>query len=150
MSKELVSSMDIAAPAERVWEVLVDFAAFPAWNPFITQAEGRLKVGGRLTLRMQPVGGSAVTLRPTVVEVVEARRLRWRGRVGVPGLFDADHLFTVEPSGAATSRLVQQEHFSGLLIPFFQRSLDRGTLPAFQAMNSALKDRAERANAARD
>jgi uncharacterized protein YndB with AHSA1/START domain len=61
MSKELVSSVDIAAPAERVWEVLVDFAAFPVWNPFITKAEGRLEIGGRLTLRMQPVGGSAVT-----------------------------------------------------------------------------------------
>src|SRR5688572_13505176 len=32
-------SIDIAAPAKTVWEVLVDFAAFPAWNPFITQAE---------------------------------------------------------------------------------------------------------------
>ena len=149
MSKELVSSIDIAAPAERVWEVLVDFSAFPAWNPFITQAEGRLEVGGGLTLRMQPVGGSAVTLRPTVVEVVDGQRLRWQGRLGVPRLFDADHLFTVEPQGAAGSRLVQQEQFSGLLVPFLQRSLDRGTLPAFHAMNTALKDRAEKATAVR-
>jgi hypothetical protein len=37
-----------------------------------------------------------------------------------------------------------REQFSGLLVPFFQRSLNRGRLPAFQAMNSALKDRAER------
>jgi uncharacterized protein YndB with AHSA1/START domain len=85
MSKELFSSIDIAAPAERVWEVLVDFAASPVWNPFITQAEGRLEVGAQLTLRMQPVGGSAVTLRPTVVEVVDRRRLRWQGRLGVHG-----------------------------------------------------------------
>jgi hypothetical protein len=148
MSKELVSSIDIAAPAERVWEVLVDFAAFPAWNPFITQAEGLLEVGGRLTLRMQPVGGSAIKLRPTVVEMVDGQRLRWKGRLGVRGLFDADHQFIVEPHGAAGSRLVQQEQFSGLLVPFFQRSLDRGTLPAFQAMNAALKDRAEKATAA--
>jgi hypothetical protein len=149
MSKKLVSSIDIAAPAERVWEVLVDFAAFPLWNPFITQAEGPLEVRGRLTLRMQPVGGSAVTLRPTVVEVVDGQRLRWQGRLGVRGLFDADHLFIVEPLGAAGSRLVQQEQFSGLLVPFLQRSLDRGTLPAFHAMNAALKDRAEKTTAAR-
>ncbi|MDF2746507.1 MAG: hypothetical protein K0S98_791 [Propionibacteriaceae bacterium] len=71
MSKELVSSIDIAAPAERVWEVMVDFDAFPTWNPFITSAEGTVQVGGRPTLRMQPVGGAAVTLRPTVVEVVD-------------------------------------------------------------------------------
>ena len=118
MSKELASSIDIEAPAQKVWDLLVDFAAYPTWNPFITRAEGRIEVGGRLTLRMQPVG-----------------------------LFDADHLFIVEPHGAG-SRLVQQEHFSGLLVPFFQRSLDDGTLPAFHAMNAALKDQAERATAA--
>src|SRR5215211_8829895 len=149
MSKVLVSSIDIEAPAEKVWELLLDFTAYPTWNPFITRAEGTVQAGGRLTLRMQPVSGSAVTLRPTVVEVVDGHRLRWQGRLGVRGLFDADHLFIVEPQGAAGSRLIQQEQFSGLLVPFLQRSLDRGTLPAFQAMNSALKDRAERATAAR-
>jgi hypothetical protein len=95
------------------------------------------------------VGGSAVTLRPTVVEVVDGQRLRWQGSLGLPLLFDADHLFTVAPRGAAGSQLVQQEQFSGLLVPFFRGSLDRGTLPAFQAMNTALKDRAEKATAAR-
>jgi hypothetical protein len=129
--------------------VLVDFDAFPTWNPFITSAEGTVQVGGRLTLRMQPVGGAAVTLRPTVVDVVDGQRLRWQGRLGVRRLFDADHLFLVEPRGAGGSRLVQHEQFSGLLVPFFQRALDRGTLMAFHAIDAALKDRAERATAAR-
>jgi hypothetical protein len=149
MSKELISSIDIEAPAEKVWELLIDFTAYPTWNPFITRAEGPVEVGGRLTFRMQPVGGSAVTLRPTVVEVVEGHRLRWHGRLGVRGLFDADHLFILESHGATRSRLVQREQFNGLLVPFVQRSLDRGTLPAFHAMNTALKDRAERATASR-
>ena len=100
MSKELVSSIKIDAPASLVWEILVDFDAFPTWNPFITSADGTVQAGGRLTLRMQPVSGSSVTLRPTVVEVVEGRRLRWQGRLRVRGLFDADHLFLVEPRGA--------------------------------------------------
>ena len=149
MSKELISSIDIEAPAEKVWELLIDFTAYPTWNPFITRAEGPVEVDGRLTLRMQPVSGSAVTLRPTVVEVVEGHRLRWQGRLGVRGLFDADHLFILEAHGSTRSRLVQREQFSGLLVPFVQRSLDRGTLPAFHAMNAALKDRAERATASR-
>jgi hypothetical protein len=113
------------------------------------QAKGRAEVGGQLSLRMQPVVGSAVTLRPTVVEVIEGRRLRWLGRLGIGGLFDAEHLFILEPHGASGTRLVQQEMFSGLLVRLLQRSLDRGTLPAFEAMNTALKDRAERATVAR-
>jgi hypothetical protein len=149
MSKTLDSSIDIEAPARDVWELLIDFAAFPLWNPFIVDAEGRPQVGSQLRLRMQPVGGAAVKLQPRVVEVIDGQRLRWEGRFGVRGLFDADHLFIVEPRGAARSRLVQQETFSGLLVPFFGRSLDRGTLPAFQAMNMALKERAEKAIGAR-
>lgn len=129
--------------------MLVDLSAFAQWNPFITSAEGELAVGARLTLRMQPVGGAAMTLRPLVVEVADGHRLRWRGRLVMPGLFDAEHLFVVEPLGAERSRLVQQEQFSGLLVPFFQRSLDRGTLPAFHAMNQALQTRAEGATASR-
>ena len=54
MRKELISSIDIAASAPEVWKVLVNFDAYFRWNPFITSAEGPLRVGGRLTLRMQP------------------------------------------------------------------------------------------------
>ena len=104
MRKDLISSIDIAAPAAVVWNVLVDLDAFSTWNPFITSAEGQLRVGSRLTLRMQPVGAAAVTLRPSVVEVVEGHRLRWQGRLVVRGLFDADHLFVVEPLGADGAR----------------------------------------------
>jgi hypothetical protein len=149
MGVELVSSVGLAAPPQAVWAVLIDFAAYPDWNPFIVQAEGVAAVGGRLRLRMQPMNGSAVSLRPTVVEVLPCRRLRWQGRLGVPGLFDADHVFTIEPQGASASRLVQREQFSGLLVPLFKGSLNRGTLPAFHAMNTALKERAERAIALR-
>ncbi|HEY5786102.1 MAG TPA: SRPBCC domain-containing protein [Microlunatus sp.] len=147
MSKELISSIDIAAPASVVWDVLVDLEAYASWNPFITSAEGPLRVGGRLVLRMQPADGAAVTLRPSVVEIVEGHRLRWRGRLMIRGLFDADHQFTVDPMGPRGSRLVQQEQFSGALVPLFRGPLDRGTLPAFHAMNQALKARAERTSA---
>jgi hypothetical protein len=39
--------------------------------------------------------------------------------------------------------LVQKEDFRGALVPLVARTLDRGTLPAFVAMNEALKQRAE-------
>jgi len=144
MSKQLRSAIEVDASPQQVWRVLVDLAAYPEWNPFIVEAAGQVEPGGRLSLRMQPVGGRAMTLRPTVVAVEEGTTLRWRGRLGVPGLFDAEHSFTLEPLPAGRTRLHQDEHFGGLLVPFTARSLDRGTLPAFEAMNEALKHRAER------
>jgi hypothetical protein len=40
---------------------------------------------------------------------------------------------------------VQQERFTGVLVPLFARNLDTHTLPGFNAMNAALKARAEAA-----
>ena len=142
MSKTLVTEIHIDAPPERVWQVLRDLDAYPEWNPFVVRATGRAEVGERLTLRLQPVVGRATTVRPTVLEVREGARLRWLGRFGIRGILDADHRFALEPSGAGT-RLVQEEDFRGLLVPFVARTLDRGTLPAFVLMNAALKARAE-------
>ena len=144
MTKRLRTDVDIDATPERVWEVLTDLAAYPTWNPFIVQAEGAVELGRRLTLTMKPLGGRATTLRPRLVEVDVPRRLRWRGTVGVPGLMDAEHTFTLEPRGSGT-RLVHQEDFRGVLVPFLAASLDRSTLPAFMAMNEALRSRAEHA-----
>jgi hypothetical protein len=144
MAKQLRSEIDIHATPERVWQVLTDLPAYPRWNPFITSAEGEVRQGGRLTLRMQPAGGRAMTFRPTVLEATQGRQLRWLGHLLVSGLFDGEHSFTIRPLGDGQVRLVQQEDFRGLLVPLLARSLDRRTLPGFERMNQALKRRAER------
>ena len=63
----------------------------------------------------------------------------------MPGILDAEHCFTLEPLDGGGTRLHQDEQFRGLVVPFLARSLDRGTLPAFHAMNEALKGRVEQA-----
>jgi hypothetical protein len=143
MSAELRSAIDIDAPAERVWAVLTDLAAYPEWNPFIVSADGEVAAGNRLTLTMQPVGARRTTVRPAVIEAEPGRRLRWRGSLGLPALLDADHTITLvgRPDGV---RLIQAEMFRGLLVPLLAGSLRGHTLPAFHAMNEALKERVER------
>jgi hypothetical protein len=145
MIKRLVHSVDIEARPERVWQVLTDLQAYPEWNPFILRADGRIQAGEGLTLRMRPVGGRAATLRPTVLKATEPTHLRWKGRLVLPKILDADHEFRIEALPDGRTRLTQDEHFSGLLAPVMARSLDRRTLPAFAAMNAALKERAENA-----
>ena len=143
MRKLLRADIEIEATPRRVWEVLTDFAAYPDWNPFMTRAAGVARRGGRLTLQLQPEGGRPMTFRPTVLEATPDRRLRWIGRLLLPGLFDGEHSFTIEALGPERVLLVQQEEFRGLLVPFLARSLDGNTLPAFARMNRALKRRAE-------
>jgi hypothetical protein len=92
-----------------------------------------------------------VTLRVTVLEVTPGSRLRFRGRqsgLGIPGLFEVDHALTITPHNGGV-RLWQQSLFRGLLIPVMTRFLNRYRLPTHNAMETALKARAEGAPPAR-
>jgi hypothetical protein len=146
--KTLHTDVEIAAPAARVWAILADLPAYPAWNPFIRRIAGELAPGARLEVRLEPPGGMGITLRPTVLAVDAARELRWLGHLLVRGLFDGEHRLALEPLGAGRVRFVQEERFSGLLVPLLAKSLDTHTLPGFEAMNRALKARAEAAGPA--
>jgi hypothetical protein len=145
MMKELRSQIEIQASAERVWQILTDLASFPQWNPFIRRASGNIQVGERLKINIQPSGARGMTFRPTVLKAEPNRELRWKGHLLIPGLFDGEHIFTIEPLGANRVHFVQREIFTGLLVPFFTRGQDTNTRRGFEEMNQALKDRSEQA-----
>jgi hypothetical protein len=143
MRHELHTEVEIAAPIEVVWETLTDLAAYPDWNPFIVSAEGRAEVGERLTNRMEPPGGRAITFKPTVTVVEPPVAFEWLGRLGLPGIFDGRHRFELAPSENGGTLVTQSEHFDGILVRFMRTSLDTQTVAGFDAMNAALKARAE-------
>lgn len=140
---EVRTAIEIAAPAERVWSVLLDFARHREWNPFVRSIEGRAEVGQKLTVSIQPPGGRGMTFRPTLLEVQPNRRLRWLGHFLFRGIFDGEHYFEIETLGANQVRFIHGERFSGLLVSVFRSSLEAGTRAGFEEMNRALKARAE-------
>ena len=143
--KEIHTEIEINAPAEKVWRVLTDFAAYPEWNPFVRRAEGEVRVGARLQVYIQTSGGNGMSFRPTVLVADPNRELRWLGQLWVPGLFDGEHSFTIEPMGEERVRFIQRERFKGLLLLLLSKTLDRDTLRGFEEMNRALKLRVESA-----
>ena len=149
MASRLHSETAIQASPERVWEVLTDFRAYPEWNPFIPRITGALEAGSRLDVQLQPPGGRGVRMRPTVQAAEPPRELRWLGHLGIPGLFDGEHRFRIEAAGTDRVRFIQEERFTGLLAPLVLRFVERGTRQGFEAMNQALKARAEQPSSSR-
>ena len=142
MRHQLHTEIDIEASPEVVWDILTDLDHYGDWNPFIVSAEGDVAVGERLTNRLQPPGGKAMTFRPTVTAAEAEQSFEWLGRLGLPGIFDGRHRFELKATPTGT-HFVQTEHFSGVLVRFMRKSLDTGTHDGFEAMNTALKTRAE-------
>ena len=78
MTKQLQAEVEVQASAERVWEVLTDFATYPQWNPFIVKASGEpvpgagVRVGGH-SLRTNERGQASLKLRAGTYRVVASK-----------------------------------------------------------------------------
>jgi uncharacterized protein YndB with AHSA1/START domain len=79
MARVIETSVLIAAAPSRVWSILMDFDAYPSWNPFIRELKGEKRVGARLEVVIAPPGGNPQTFRPVVIACAPERVFCWRG-----------------------------------------------------------------------
>ena len=140
--KQIETRTEIHAPPEEVWDVLMDFPSYAAWNPMVVGISGEPEVGSRLEVKIALKDRGPMTFRPTVVEYEGGRRFAWLGKVGVPGVFDGLHRFEVENDGEG-STFIHSEEFRGLLPPLLGGLL-KDTHDSIVAMNDALAREVER------
>lgn len=142
--QRIATSIDIAAPVERVWSVLMDFARYPQWNPFVRRIAGSGTPGDTLQVTIAPEGGREMSFEPRVLVRETNREFRWLGKVLFAGVFDGEHSFQLAASSPGACRFVHEEAYTGLLASLIMRGATRsGTKIGFEAMNRALKARAE-------
>jgi hypothetical protein len=146
VDRRIETDIEIDTPPKRVWALLTDFARMPAWNPFIKAISGNLTQGARFSVLIAPPGKSGMRFQPTVLSVRPERELRWLGHLLVPGIFDGEHYFLLEPIAESATWLRQGEKFSGLLVGLLSGTLSV-TEAGFETMNTALKQQAEKNDA---
>jgi len=135
----------IEATPEQVWPVLTDIAAWPGWDSGVTNVDGRLALGEKLSITVEANPGRAFPVK--VVTLSEPDRLAFRG--GMPlGLFTGERTYTLQREGTA-ARFTMREQYTGPLAGIIFKSIpDLG--PSFQQFADGLKQRAESAQPAPD
>lgn len=144
--KEVRSEIEINSYPESVWRILIDFAAYDQWNPFINKIIGAPTEGSKIDLYIETRSGKNRKYSPRITRVEEGRELRWFGKSSLPGFLNAEHIFTIEELQPERVRFIQRELFDGLLTRVFGKSVDTDIRQGFQDMNDALKKRAERSS----
>lgn len=129
----------IDAPADKVRAIVVDYGAYPSWNPFVRRIEGDMTEGKDVRVTVQPVGQATITGTGHVV-ASGSNRIAWSGRLGFPGVFSGVHTFLIEADGPNRTIFSNNEKMQGLAVLFYDF---KPTEAAFVAMNQALKERAE-------
>ena len=136
---EILINTDIA----KVWNVLMNFDNYPKWNPFITSISGEPKLGSRLTVSIKPPGGNGMTFKPNILTLEANKEFRWKGKLGINGIFDGEHYFILESVDKDITKFIHGEKFSGLLVPLVGKILDK-TQKGFQLMNESIKKECEK------
>ena len=137
--REIRTQIDINAPAEKIWSILMDFDKYPEWNPFIISIRGRAHLRERLKITVQPKNSKPMRFAPRVTLFKKAQQFGWLGQLLMAGLFDGHHVFEIKENGDGVCTFIHREEFSGLLVPLFWKSLNTNTRAGFEAMNEELK-----------
>jgi hypothetical protein len=132
------TNVDIDAPKEAVWDVLVDFPKYGEWNPSM-RIEGTPEVGKKLVVRLSH---DHMTFKPEVLVATPNEELRWLGKLGFHGIADGEHFFVLTTNGDGTTRLNHGERFSGLLVALAKGNAEKGK-SGYEAFSLALKKRVE-------
>jgi hypothetical protein len=147
--KEIFTQVEIDSSADAVWAILMDFAGYASWNPFIPSVEGEAREGELLRIKIKPPDDKAQDYRVRILKIERPREFRWLGHFHMPGLIDGEHVFEIESLAPNKIRLVQRECFRGLLVPLVWKSfLNTRLRQGFEELNRGLKLRAERSSGA--
>ncbi len=135
---KIETRITINASKKQIWDILMDFNNYPAWNPFIKYIKGHAAIGMQLYIELP-----AMSFKPIVYSNRKERYFSWKGKLFLKGIFDGHHCFEIKQINEQQCEFIQSEEFSGVLVPFFKKKLKQDTLSGFIAMNEALRLRAE-------
>lgn len=132
------TSIIINANKHQIWNVLMDFKEYPQWNPFIKYIEGQPAIGMQLYIELP-----TMSFKPVVHSNRKERYFSWKGKLLLKGIFDGHHRFKIIQFNEQQCEFIHCEEFTGILVPFLKKKLQKDTLDGFIKMNEALKARVE-------
>lgn len=142
-ARRIATEICIAQDVKHVWAVLVDFAAYGQWNPYIVRIDGEARSGSVITVHA--VRSETQTPQAQEIDLVSVApyTMRWQGGFPDRSEFAGDHWFMLEPAGPREARFKHFEHFSGARVPHFGPADEMAVVRNFERFNQALKARCE-------
>ena len=142
--------VEIDAPQALVWEVVTDFAAYSAWNPFTVQVDTTGGVGDDVVLHLPDpaVPGALFTTVETIRVVAAPHHLQYDTGSSIPGMLAVRDQW-VRDLGEGRSSYATTDAFSGEIAQVVYDLQADWVKAGFDAVAHALKARAEQLHAAR-
>ena len=138
-------TVEIAAPARVVWQVLTDMPNYNEWNPFCVRAESTLEMGAAVTMKLvnYAAPGSLVPNCEFICAFDPERMISWEMIHSDAWPYPARRDQVIEPTGPASCRYVSIDAFLGVNGIHVFRFAGPWVKRGFDDTARALKARAE-------
>lgn len=137
-------TVEIDAPAALVWEVLVDYARYPEWNPYTVQVETTLEIGSVIDLYLpDPAKPGETFCNREYLRVVDpSGYLRYDTAEEIPGMHAVREQWVLDLGGDRSSYRTT-DTFTGDIAGWVFEQQGPWVKAGFDSVALALKDRAE-------
>ncbi len=143
---EINTDITINAPKKVIWDILTDFPSYYEWNPFLIKVIGRATLGGNIFF-IAKSEGAMVPVLANIMEYEFEKKFSWGGPpfTWFRSIFGAEHFFIIEEITTTQCRFRNNERMEGVIADAMWTLIER-SVPAYEEMNQALKERAEAGN----
>ena len=143
--------VEIDAPQAFVWDVLVDYAGYPEWNPYTVRVDTRLEVGAEVVLHLPHPDKPGQTMTTTEhMRIIDVpHHLQYDTGDSLPGIFAVRDQW-VEDLGNGRSSYRTTDVFTGEHAQVAFDLQGAWVQAGFDSVAQALKVRAERLWVERD
>lgn len=135
-------TVEIAAPAAVVWEVIRDLGKYPEWNPFCVECVSTLQPGAPIDMKVKLMAKPQAQ-REWMKEYVEGRRFAYSMRPAPLGALSSFRSHDVEPVDGLRTRYRSYFQLDGWLKPLVLLLLRSRLEAGFAGMTAAIRQRAE-------
>lgn len=132
----------VQAPADVVWEIIHDVAAWPEWNPLYPKSAGAVRIGERIDLTRALPGRGPDAFSATVLDWTPNELLHLR-RASLGGLVAATLYWEIDTLAEENCVFSTGELYMGWLGPSAAGRIRRPLRKGLTAACEALKARAE-------
>lgn len=143
MSIRIEHRIGVAASTETVWAVISDLDSWGEWNALHPEASGRFTIGGKLDLVEALEGDPVRRIQARIPDWTPEAQLIWSQSRGF--LSRSTRYFELEPLSGTATLLANGEIFDGYLGERWAAARRSRYQAAFEAINEAIKARAEAA-----
>ena len=136
--------VQIDAPADVVWAVMIDFARYPEWNPYTIKVETTLEIGAPVVLTLpDPANpGSTFQTHEQISAIEPLHHLQYNTGDSIPGVHAVRDQW-VQVTGHHTCSYQTTDVFTGEYAQAAFDAMGAWVTEGFTATAHALKARAE-------